>query len=230
MWGTGAVRVQGVHAVVGEARCVGCRRQAGVLCAACAEELRSAVLREAPPAVDRLLCALDYSGAARSLILDLKLRGRKGAALPLATRMVDLVARSGTRAWVITWVPGRPPETRRRGFDHAAVLARTVARRLGLPARPLLERVGGDVDQASLSAPERWLNLQGAFIAGPGSERALVVDDLVTTGATLSACAEALVQGGCPGVEALIASSAQGTTDGVGSDYLARNAHRSMAK
>ena len=201
--------------MVGEPRCVGCRRRAGVLCAACAEKLRSAVPREAPPAVDRLLCALDYSGAARSLVLDLKLRGRKGAALPLAARMIDLVARAGTRARVITWVPGRPRETRRRGFDHAAVLARTVARRLGLPARPLLERVGGDADQASLSAAERWPNLDGAFIAGRCSGPVLVVDDLVTTGATLSACAEALVQSGCSAVEALVACSAQGTSDGV---------------
>jgi predicted amidophosphoribosyltransferase len=180
--------------------------------------------------VDRLLCALDYSGAARSLVLDLKLRGRKGAALPLAARMVDLVARSGIRARVITWVPGRPQETRRRGFDHATVLARAVARRLGLPARPLLERVGGLADQTSLSAAERWANLEGAFIARPGSEPALVVDDLITTGATLDACAEALVRADCPGVEALIACNAQGTTDGVGLDYLARNAHRTMAK
>ena len=198
MWRTGAVRSPGVHAVVGEARCVGCRRRAGVLCPACSADLRPADPREAPPGVDRILCALDYSGAARSLVLDLKLRGRKGAALPLATRMVDLLARSGVRARAITWVPGRPPETRRRGFDHAAVLAGAVGRRVGLPVRPLLERVGGVADQTTLSAAERWANLEGAFIARPCSEPALVVDDLVTTGATLSTCAQALVEAGLP--------------------------------
>ena len=224
------MRSLGVHSVVGEARCVGCRRRAGVLCRACEAELRPADPREPPFPVNRLLCALEYSGVARSLVLDLKLRGRKGAALPLAAWMVDLVARSGTRAEVITWVPGRPPESRRRGFDHAAVLARTVARRLGLPARPLLERVGGAVDQASLTADQRWSNLEGAFVARSGSAPTLVIDDLVTTGATLSVCAEALVRAGCSGVEALIACSAQGTSDGLGSGYLARNAHRSMAK
>lgn len=216
--------------MVGEARCVGCRRRAGVLCPACSADLRPADPREAPPSVDRILCALDYFGAARSLVLDLKLRGRKGAALPLATRMVDLLARSGARARAITWVPGRPPETRRRGFDHAAVLARAVGRRVGLPVRPLLERVGGVADQTTLSAAERWANLEGAFIARPCSEPALVVDDLVTTGATLSTCAQALIVAGCPGVEGLIACSAQGTTDGVRPDYLALNAHTSMAK
>ena len=220
----------GVHAVVGEARCVGCRKRAGVLCRVCAGELRAADPRDTPPPVDRLLCALDYSGAARSLVLDLKLRGRRGAASPLAVRMVDLVARSGTRARVITWVPGRPPEARRRGFDHGAVLARAVASRLGLPARPLLERLGGAADQTSLSATERWANLEGAFSARSASEPVLVVDDLITTGATLDACAQALVGAGCRAVEGLIACSAQGTTDGVGTHYLARNAHRSMAK
>ena len=180
--------------------------------------------------MDRLLCALDYSGAARSLVLDLKLRGRPGAALPLAARIVDLLARSGTRARAITWVPGRPPETRRRGFDHAAVLARAVGQRVGLPVRPLLERVGGAVDQTALSAAERWTNLEGAFIARPCSEPALIVDDLVTTGATLSVCAQALVQGGCPQVEALVACGAQGTNGGSEPGYLALNAHTSMAK
>ena len=88
--------------MVGEARCVGCRRRAGVLCPACAAEMRPADPRDAPPSVGRLLCPLDYSGAARSLVLDLKLRGRRGAALTLAARMVDLLARSDTRARAIT--------------------------------------------------------------------------------------------------------------------------------
>ena len=87
---------------MGVARCVGCRRRAGVLCPDCAGELRAADPREAPPPVDRLLCALDYSGAARSLVLDLKLRGRRGAAEPLADRMVNTLARVGSRAGVVT--------------------------------------------------------------------------------------------------------------------------------
>ena len=171
--------------------------------------MRPADPREAPPPVERLLCALDYSGAARSLVLDLKLRGRRGAAEPLADRMVDALARVGSGVRVVSWVPGRRPETRRRGFDHAAVLAHAVARRIGLSARPLLERVGGAIDQTSLSAVERWLNLEAAFTAGPCPEPVLVVDDLVTTGATLGSCARALAEAGSSEVEALVACSAQ---------------------
>ncbi|MDQ3620033.1 MAG: hypothetical protein M3391_07890 [Actinomycetota bacterium] len=199
----------GVQAIVGVARCVGCGRREGVLCASCSAGMPPANPREAPPPVGRLLCALDYSGAARGLVLDLKLRARRGAAEPLADHMVDALARAGSPASVVTWVPGRRPETRRRGFDHAAVLAHAVARRIGLPTRPLLERVGGAIDQTSLSAAERWVNLEAAFTAGPCQERVLVVDDLVTTGATLRACGQALVEAGTERVEALIACSAQ---------------------
>lgn len=203
------MRVLGVQAVVGVARCVGCGRREGVLCGSCLVEMRSADPREAPRPLDRLLCALDYSGAARSLVLDLKLRGRRGAAPPLVDRMSDELARAGSRARVVTWVPGRRRETRRRGFDHAAVLAHGVARRIGLPARPLLERVGGVFDQTSLSAAGRWLNLEAAFTAGRCREPVLVVDDLVTTGATLRSCARALAEAGSLEVEALVACSAQ---------------------
>ena len=84
-----------------------------------------------------------------------------------------------------------------------------MARRIGLPAHPLLGRIGGAIDQTSLSAAERWVNLEAAFTAGPCWEPVLVVDDLVTTGSTLRSCATALVEAGSPRVDALVACNAQ---------------------
>jgi predicted amidophosphoribosyltransferase len=160
------------------------------------------------PEVDRVFAPWSYEGAPRELILALKLRGRRGAAQPLVDAMSRLAQASALRAHVITWVPGRRGDIRVRGYDHAEVLARGVARQLGLPALALVRRVGDPPDQTTLSAEQRHRNLKGAFVATPSCGNVAVIDDLVTTGATLAACARALRATGATGVEALAASRA----------------------
>ncbi len=155
-----------------------------------------------------MLAAWPYEGAARSLILELKLRGRRAAAVPLVEAIVREVGRQGLDGEVVTWVPGRRADTRRRGFDHAEVLARGVARRLGLRSRDLLSRTSTRPDQAGLSAVERRVNLTGAFESQGCRAPVVLVDDLVTTGATAIACASALAAAGVPSVELLVACRA----------------------
>jgi predicted amidophosphoribosyltransferase len=160
------------------------------------------------PGVDHLVAALPYEAGARSLVLDLKLRGDRSAAEPLAQALTRAVAIEGLAAEVLTWVPGKPRENRLRGFDHAGVLASAVGARLGLPVVPLLLRRGAPRDQASLGAAERWANLRDAFAANACPARVALVDDLVTTGATAAACAAALRIAGAQRVEVLAACSA----------------------
>jgi predicted amidophosphoribosyltransferase len=155
-----------------------------------------------------VLVGLPYQGPVRSLVLDLKLRGDRAAALPLAAALIRRVAIEGLTAEVLTWVPGRPLENRRRGLDHAGVLAVRVGRSLGLPVRLLLDRTGERPDQASLGAAERWTNLHGAFVARDCPQTVALVDDLMTTGATAAACARALRDSGATRVEVLAACSA----------------------
>ena len=155
-----------------------------------------------------MLAAWAYEGAARSLVLDLKLRGRRPAAAPLVAAMCEEVARPGVAGEALTWVPGRRSDALRRGFDHAEVLARSLAARLGLPAVALLERTSARPDQTALGAAERRLNLAGAFRARPWDRPVVVVDDLVTTGATARACAAALDVAGASQVEVLAACRA----------------------
>jgi predicted amidophosphoribosyltransferase len=161
--------------------------------------------RQAIPEIDRVVAAWEHDGAARNLVLDLKLGGARWAAEPMAAAMCAAAARAGLRGDVVTWVPGRRRDTAQRGYDHAELLARRVARRLGLRQVGTLRRIRPVGDQASLAARDRFANLAGAFVARPCPAAVVLVDDVVTTGATAAACGAALRAAGATSVEVLAA-------------------------
>jgi ComF family protein len=194
-----------LFALTGGGRCAACGRSGSVLCARCAESLRQAEPVRAISGVDRAVAGLEYEGPSRALVLALKLSARREAAEPLVEALWNAVVRNGVRGTVLTWVPARRADVRRRGFDHAELLARSLSRRTGVVARRLLVRRGATLDQASLTAAERQMNLANAFSARPASGRVVLVDDLVTTGSTATACAQALRAAGAIGVELLAA-------------------------
>jgi ComF family protein len=195
--------------VLGDARgCYLCQAPGARLCPPCAADLGPPSVEKAIPNVARVISPWEYASAPRSLILDLKVRGQRAAATPLVDGMVRALRRTGTRAASITWVPGRPPDTRRRGFDHAHVLASGIAAATGLPLAATLARVGYQQDQAGLGRTARLANLRHAFRATSSAHRVLLVDDLVTTGATAAACARALLRAGAESVELLVACRA----------------------
>jgi ComF family protein len=193
-----------VETLLGAAPCEGCGRRLGALCSECAARLGRPAEVAPVPGVDRVLARWEYAGAARELILALKLRGARAAARPLVEAMRAQVLREGLLGDVVTWVPGRARDRRRRGYDHAEVLGKGVARAIGLPGSALLRRTGEPVDQTRLTAAERRVNLQGAFVAEARAGGVVVVDDLITTGATATACAEALRAAGAATVEVLV--------------------------
>jgi competence protein ComFC len=190
---------------VASAPCAGCGTARGPLCRRCRESVGRPLADGSVAAVDRVVAAWEYDGPARELVLALKLRDLGPAAGPLADAMAAAALRCGLLGGVLTWVPARPRDVRRRGYDHARVLAEEVGRRLGLPARALLRRIGDPPDQTALGAAARRRNLRGAFVARPCSGPIVLVDDLVTTGATATACARALRASGATAVEVLAA-------------------------
>ncbi|MGH2818566.1 MAG: ComF family protein [Actinomycetota bacterium] len=188
--------------------CVGCGDPRGDICPACAARLKPAASGRIPPGVDRVVVPWAYEGAGRSLVLRLKLGAARSAGRPLVAAMRRAAVRAGGLSGIVTWVPGKPADTRRRGFDHAELLARGVSSGLGLPCRGLLDRRRIPLDQAALSASERRANLAGVFRAPSSPPEVVLVDDLITTGATAGACAQALRAGGAEIVDLLSACRA----------------------
>jgi len=152
----------------------------------------------------RAVCA--YEGVARSAIHVLKYRGGRRVAEPLGELMREHVARRPLRADVLVPVPLSAQRRRERGFNQAELLARQVLPAVGgVLVCDVLERDERPAQQA-LDAAARRSNLTGAVRARRrvDGQRVLLVDDVATTGATLSVCADALVAAGAHDVRALV--------------------------
>lgn len=164
------------------------------------------------------VAAFDYEHPGDMLIHGLKISHQLEVAPALAELMVDQWRRCGpglgSDAWVIP-VPPRPQALRRRGFSPSAVLARRVARLLGLRMRPGVVRWAGtrDLAQKRLGRQARRAAMRAAFVAADGlrGRELLLVDDVLTTGATLDALARACRTAGARSVHALVAARAPWT-------------------
>ena len=115
---------------------------------------------------------------------------------------------------VVTWTPLSRRRKRKRGFDQAELLARTAGRALDLPAAALLQKRRHTQPQSGLEEESaRRANALGAYELLPGGKlegkRVLLVDDVVTSGATLSECGRVLLQGGAAAVYCLTLAQAR---------------------
>jgi ComF family protein len=159
-----------------------------------------------PRTLSRARAAFLFDGPARAAVHRLKFAGWR----PVAEALGDAMAASWDLATdAVTWVPLSRRRRASRGFDQALALARVVARRLDAPLEPLLRRDSDAGSQARRTGVERRLAMRGRFAAlGTPPGRVLLVDDVLTTGATASACAEALLAAGARGVSVLTAARA----------------------
>lgn len=177
-----------------------CGRSARLLCEACRAALRPAPDLGVPAGLDELWALLAYEGPGRALVTAFKYRQRRDLAVRLAPALADRIDRPVD---VVTWLPTTAARRRARGYDQARLLARATAARLGgPPVRRLLRRRAGP-PQTGSSAPARAIG--PAFVArrALGGARVLVVDDVVTTGASLRAAAGALRRAGASSVVGL---------------------------
>jgi ComF family protein len=152
-----------------------------------------------------------FEGPARLAIHRLKFSGWRGVGGALAAAMVAVAPAPASD--VVTWVPLSRRRLAERGYDQARVLAEGAARGLGLPCLRLLSRRTSTGAQARRPGADRRTALRGAFEGAARARRlaggrVLLVDDVLTTGATAAACADALMDLGAGEVRLLVAARA----------------------
>lgn len=180
----------------------GCRPEA-VLCTRCGRRLGEAepLLGKGPPGFDRAWSSAPYEGVVRDLVAALKFR----RLLPVADLMADRIhwlAPAHLLSGAVVPVPASPPRRRRRGFDPAGELAGALAERLEAPLTACLTRRGGR-RQVGRRRAERLGHPPQVSAATRVPRSVILVDDVLTTGATLTACAKALRAGGAQRVVAV---------------------------
>jgi len=223
--------------------CASCgAHAAGVVCARCVSE----IVPDREPFCPRCLAARDdpfgcrahasrgavwgvHGGTLRRLVHALKYDARRAAAKELARGIggTPAAARLLEETEIVTPVPSESGRLRARGYHPAAWLAQALGSEAGRPVvLDLLVRLRGGPSQTRLDPGARWANVEGAFAASRANlaagRRVLLVDDVVTTGATARACFAALEQAGAAAVALVAAARAFDKSNGrEGLSYLA---------
>ncbi len=193
-------------------RCVSCGAGESWLCAACTDQ----ILFYEPPwpqMLDQIWPLEDVRSAAhlvgplRQAIHAFKYQGLRALAVQLGQVLYDCWDAEPWPADVIAPVPLHATRQRERGYNQSALLARELSRHTGLPViEGVLLRTVATLPQVGMNAAERSANVRGAFTCQDdslGGQQVLLIDDVLTTGATIRACAEALLQGHAGGVWAM---------------------------
>jgi predicted amidophosphoribosyltransferase len=195
--------------------CSGCLTPGSALCPSCravlaAEPVGLVQPDPCPAGLPAVAALSSYQGEVRRLLLAHKERGQLALTRPLGRALATAVRvhALGDGAVVLCPVPSSPAAVRARGHDHAMRLARAASRELGVEARRLLVPARAVADQSGLSTRERAANLAGALRAsGVPDLPVVVVDDVMTTGATLVEAARALASVGHPVAAAAVVAA-----------------------
>ncbi len=156
--------------------------------------------------IGRCVAPLRYEGALREGLLRYKFRGGRGSAEGFGGILTQCVAEQlGAQFDVVTYVPVSDRRKRERGYDQAYLLAREMCRAWGIEPTALLKKMRDNPAQSTLKGAEaRKANVLGVYEAVNGEKitgaRILLVDDILTTGATLRECVRVLTAAGAESV------------------------------
>lgn len=205
--------------------CAGCGREGRALCAECEPALNLRALRppgvpigmpgDTPAPLAQIEWCSGFTGVAKRALHRLKYSGDRRLAVPLGRAVARRWAHAGAGGDVLVPVPASADRVRDRGYDQAILIARAAGTQLRLPVHPeLLERTRRTIAQFDLDRASRGRNVRGAFRIRPGSSLPqgsgpggapwiVLVDDVLTTGSTLAACAQVLLDAGAFAVSAV---------------------------
>jgi ComF family protein len=185
------VSLRSLLSLVAPPLCAGCGASAGraePLCDECRAALRWLCAER-----DGVWSALSYEGGARALVRALKFGRVAGVAATMGAQLAATAPDELLAGATLVPVPIHPARLRRRGFNQAERLAAELARRRGCEVADVLERLGSGRAQVGRDRAERLEAVRVRLRDGATvPERALIVDDVMTTGATIAACAAAL--------------------------------------
>lgn len=177
------------------------------ICRRCEKELPYAEGADAlrTGAFGRCAAAFYYEGAVKEGIHSLKFGGRSSAARAFAPYLAAAAAEHFAGEFdAVTYVPVSARRLRQRGYDQSRLLAEAAAALWQAPAERTLEKTRDNPAQSTLSAEERRANVENAYAPAEGADiagrRFLLIDDVLTTGSTLAACADTLRRAGAAGV------------------------------
>lgn len=200
-------------------RCGGCNEAgAGWWCSSCAANVQRfdpahatrAIALPDDTEIDAISAAI-FAPPLREGIHRFKYESQPQLADAFGTLMCDAWLASALQVDAFVPVPLHTSRRRERGYNQSELLARVLSRHTKVPMRNWLKRVRHTEQQAHLGAHDRRANVKDAFVADAGvhAKRIALVDDVLTTGATLAECALALKQAGATAVVAITLARAQ---------------------
>src|SRR6476659_2856464 len=189
-------------------RCAGCAHMGALFCSSCRAALMPypGTLRRMPAGLADMRIAYIFQSPLREAVHQLKYRSVRRIAAPLGALMAEHLITQPAAVDAVLAIPLHSARLAERGFNQAEALAREIANLLDLPLLATgLTRIRATEQQAKLDARARADNMRGAFAwhGAPPPRRLLLVDDVLTTGATMGACAVVLREAGAEAVHGL---------------------------
>lgn len=157
--------------------------------------------------VDEIIIAANYFGVMRDLLLDFKFNKKMEYADIIADYMAEAIIYKGGISGSITFVPMHKDKLNTRGFNHAEVLAKKISEKIDIEFVEIFKKIRATKDQHGLHKDERSENLKNSFELVNYRDEIIIVDDIITTGSTISELAKVAKMGGIKKVTALIAAT-----------------------